>query len=166
MRDAREGWYDIGQVCLNGHPVNSGVRSGPEFSSDHCGECGAATITECPACNVPIRGYYHGGGISLGKWEPSAYCLSCGQAYPWTLKKMRIAKELLEELEMDAADRQTLEQSFEVLQRSGSEVEDELATRRIRKVMGKVGKATASAVYRIAVDLGSETAKKLLTEPW
>ncbi len=54
-----EPYYDVAQVCLRGHLVNSGIKDTPQKSSDHCPKCGQPTITKCPRCGVEIRGQYH-----------------------------------------------------------------------------------------------------------
>jgi hypothetical protein len=53
------GWYDTAQICINGHIINSMSKSHPEHNKKFCDKCGAQTITNCPNCNAPIRGYYH-----------------------------------------------------------------------------------------------------------
>ena len=52
-------WYDIAQICINGHVINSMSKSHPEHNKKFCDKCGAPTITNCPKCNTPIRGHYH-----------------------------------------------------------------------------------------------------------
>jgi hypothetical protein len=36
-------WYDVMQVCLNGHLITSTLKSSPELGKRHCPDCGDAT---------------------------------------------------------------------------------------------------------------------------
>src|SRR5438046_1821095 len=79
------GYYDIGQVCLNGHAITGHAGRSPEFRENFCTKCGAATITECPRCKTSIRGKFESEGVvAIGfPYEPPAHCHQCGAAYPW-----------------------------------------------------------------------------------
>ncbi|MBI5421778.1 TIGR02391 family protein [Candidatus Peregrinibacteria bacterium] len=81
------GYYDIQQVCLNGHQITDSYNKHPQFRKEYCDECGEKTIFECPNCNVPIRGDYHVEGV-FGGGETSVpkHCYSCGKPYPWSKK--------------------------------------------------------------------------------
>ena len=94
------GEYDTAQVCLNGHMINSSARNMPEHNQDFCDKCGARTITECPHCNTPIRGYYHNPDFVLtGPENPPSFCHNCGKTYPWTEAKLKAGQELVEEFD-------------------------------------------------------------------
>ena len=60
--DAREpwdSWYDVAQICTNGHVTNWANKRWPEHNQARCSACGAATTTACESCKHPIRGEYH-----------------------------------------------------------------------------------------------------------
>ena len=44
------GYYDIAQICLNGHVITEKARGAPEFAQKFCKKCGESTITECQSC--------------------------------------------------------------------------------------------------------------------
>ena len=95
-----DSYYDVAQVCLNGHMVNDTWQSSPNFSKDICPKCGAKTIIECPACHKRIQGFYHVPGvITTRSASVRAYCHACGKPYPWTLATIDAAKALAEELD-------------------------------------------------------------------
>ena len=78
-------WYDVMQVCENGHIITSSAQSHPGDMKKWCPECGSATLTQCPNCNADIQGYHHiPGVIHSGPSEPPAHCHNCGDAYSWT----------------------------------------------------------------------------------
>ena len=36
-----DGYYDVAQICTNGHVVNSSASSVPQSNQKYCTECGA-----------------------------------------------------------------------------------------------------------------------------
>jgi len=95
MNSRSESWYDIAQICRNGHVVNSMAQSKTQSNKRFCATCGAPTITNCENCQAPIRGYYHVPGlVTFSPFSPPTYCDECGAAFPWTDSKQ----------EADAAD--------------------------------------------------------------
>lgn len=78
-------WYDIMQVCINGHKITTALASMPNTGTDHCDECGARTISKCESCGTNIRGHHHNAGISFGTPVPD-WCHKCGKPYPWQNK--------------------------------------------------------------------------------
>ena len=96
------GYYDVSQVCLNGHTITCNARRSPEFTQAFCSKCGEATVTACPECNEPIQGEYHVEGVvALGFSDPPPpnFCHACGNPYPWTQRRLDAAKALAEEFE-------------------------------------------------------------------
>ena len=78
-------WYDVMQVCGNGHMITSSAIDSPENKKNRCPDCGAETMTTCPSCNTDIQGYHHMAGVAhFGPDGPPAFCHACGDAYPWT----------------------------------------------------------------------------------
>ena len=80
------GQQDVQQVCLNGHQITDSFNSSPSSRRKFCPTCGEGTISACPQCIAPIRGYYLVEGfIDLsGRCEPvPSHCDGCGSAFPW-----------------------------------------------------------------------------------
>jgi hypothetical protein len=157
----REG-YDVAQVCPNGHTANDSFREFSDFNKEFCDKCGEKTITSCPKCNNPIRGAYHAQGvIGVFEYTPPAYCHNCGNAFPWTERKIQAAIELsVEEGNLNEEDSKVLEQSIKDIVRDIPQTQ--VAASRFKKIMTKVGSSTAGAVKDILVDIVSETAKKII----
>ncbi|MGH7889208.1 MAG: DUF2321 domain-containing protein [Thermodesulfobacteriota bacterium] len=96
----RRNWYDVAQVCLNGHVMNLFVGLNPYDNKDFCDKCGIDTITNCLHCIADIRGGFCDRDIAL--WSSfilPAFCPNCGKPYRWTETKIQTARELAQELE-------------------------------------------------------------------
>lgn len=86
-------YYDVQQVCLNGHQTTDSYHLSPEFRRNFCATCGASTIHQCPSCGKEIRGDYHADGV-LVVGLPTAVpknCEHCGKPFPWAQKKQQLA---------------------------------------------------------------------------
>ena len=53
-----DSYYDVAQICENGHLANVKARTNPVLNQDHCDKCGVPTIMACPSCQTEIRGIY------------------------------------------------------------------------------------------------------------
>jgi len=42
--------YDVAQICLNGHVINTLAGSHPESNKKFCSNCGSMTIMRCLEC--------------------------------------------------------------------------------------------------------------------
>ena len=151
--------YDVAQICQNGHVANTCSVDYPEFNQKFYEKCGAATITQCPDCQTPIRGYYRMSG-SLSYDVPS-FCINCGQPYPWTKSRLQAAHELAQEIDnISDEDRIVLQKSIDELVKDTPSTP--IAVTRFKKIMVKVGQTTAGMFREILVDVLSEAAKKAL----
>lgn len=79
-------YYDIQQVCLNGHQITDRYNSSPVFRKNFCNKCGSGTIHQCLKCKHPIKGNYEVEDvIVIGHTTPvPSHCENCGSPYPWT----------------------------------------------------------------------------------
>ena len=155
------GAYDVAQICLNGHVINSTTQQLPQFNKKFCDRCGQATITQCRQCGNSIQGEYHGGGIVIGKWPAPAFCIHCGASHPWTESRLNAARDLALDSEyLNDADKETLSKSLDDLVTDTPSTP--AAANRFKKLMVKVGKEGAGAFRDILVDIASETAKKII----
>jgi len=157
------GWYDVAQVCMNGHVVNDTAQRNPEFNKQYCDRCGEKTITACLNCNTAVQGDYHCEGVTVIGTCPTpapAFCHNCGNPFPWTTAKQLAAIELFLEEDQSKEDQDVFRQSVEQIAKDTPQAQ--VASKRIGKLLGKISKETASAIRDILVDVASETAKKLL----
>jgi hypothetical protein len=89
-----DSYYDLAQICQNGHVINSMARDYPNSNQDHCDRCGDPTIVACPSCNSGIRGHYHVPGvIGFSQYTAPAFCYKCGKPFPWTAAGLTAAEE-------------------------------------------------------------------------
>ena len=155
-----EGTYDVAQVCLNGHKINSCHEDLPQYSSDHCSDCGASTITACPSCDVSIRGYVRG-SMSFAEYVVPKFCSACGEPYPWTASALEAAKAMAEEIGgLSEDERSALSASLEDLVRDTPR--SPVAAMRFKRYLAKAGTSAASAFKDILIGVISESAKRAI----
>jgi len=150
------------QTCLNGHVVTSyvGATFADERMQPFCSQCGERTITDCPSCKFPQRGYSVDAVMSE-KTTPRAFCGNCGKPYPWTERQLAAAAELVAEDEMlNATEKEQLTASFSEM--TSENPRTTLAATKFKKLAAKAGKGLGEALQKTLVDVLSETAKKVL----
>lgn len=156
-------YYDVAQICLNGHVVNSCFDRRPQHNKAHCDRCGEKTITQCPGCKTTINGAYilNSGSVMSGLGTAPAFCRNCGRPFPWTESKLKAAQELSQEIEGISNDeKKILMESIDDLVRDNPRTT--LAATRFKKIVAKAGGAIGGSIRDILVDIVSETAKKAL----
>jgi hypothetical protein len=160
-RQESEG-YDTALVCLNGHKINSSSTRLPQFNTKHCEECGEPGITGCPSCQTPIRGSYWG-GLSVG-YDVPRHCHGCGKRYPWTERAVQSAGDLIL-----LSSKLTPSEKEDFTRAVGDITTDtpasKAAAQKIKIYSAKAGREIAQGVRDIAVNIASETLKKILLGP-
>jgi hypothetical protein len=149
------------QVCRRGHEITNMASTHPERCAAFCDKCGSATVTACEHCQQSVRGYYRTGGIAgYGPSRPS-FCHGCGKPYPWTDEQLSSANALVSELdELDEPEKRQLNESIAaVMQDTPSTL---LGATRIKKIIHKVGKPAGELIYKVVMDLATDTAAKML----
>lgn len=92
------GYYDVQQVCLNGHQITDRYNGSPEFRKKFCDECGEKTIYQCENCNKPIKGDYRVEDfIAAGQAAVPTHCENCGEPFPWTRRGRERVKSFVGE---------------------------------------------------------------------
>ena len=153
--------YDVAQICINGHVINSSSTGLPQYNKKFCDHCGAETITNCKYCGESIKGHYHGDFISIKPFIKPSFCYNCGKPYPWVESKILAAQELAKETEgLSSEDKEILKNSINEIVKDtpGSQV----AALRFKNIMVKSGKVAASMFKDILVEIASEAAKKVI----
>ena len=157
------GTYDTAQVCRNGHAINDRAGRSPQHNQPFCDKCGAPTLTACESCQTPIRGDYisdvvFGGGFA---YVPPAYCLNCGQPYPWMGAALDAARDLADELDgLSAEERESLKGTLDDLVRDSARTP--VASLRFKKLVAKTGKEGAGMLKDVLVGVVSEAARKAI----
>jgi hypothetical protein len=157
-------YYEVAQICLNGHVITPLLKTHLIYSQKYCGQCGALTITTCPKCNKEIRGSYYT-SLSLRSYESSYkrpnFCHNCGAPYPWTASKLKAAHDLSDELEdLTPDERESLKKSIDDI--VSDTPQTTVSARRFNKLAAKADPITVSALKDILVDITSEAAKKVI----
>lgn len=92
---ARNPFYDVMQVCLNGHLITANFETSPEFRKKFCTKCGESTISKCPNCKKNIKGEYHVPGVISIDFTPKTVpniCEYCGEDFPWKAELKQIVE--------------------------------------------------------------------------
>lgn len=145
--------YDVALICLNGHDINRMATRSPKFNKKHCPRCGERATWQCEAsCLSPIQGNL-GDEYSTTRPPPPAFCHECGNAYPWTKRKLDATQELIEELEGPTSDERA--QLIDSLPDLASDTpRSELAVlivqRAASKLKGAARKVFESAITKVA----------------
>ncbi len=155
-------YYEVAQICLNGHVITDHYQSSPERRKDFCHQCGARTIHQCPNCNTNIQGDYVVPGVVAisGRRHAPAFCHRCGTPFPWTEMNLQAARELTLETEEFGQEKDKLIESLPEL--LADTPKTTVAVKRWKTALGKLGEHSAAAFKEILVQIASETAKKLL----
>ena len=153
--------YDIAQICINGHVINSSSESYPQYNKKFCVKCGAETITNCKYCGGDIKGYYHGDFINISPFIRPSFCDNCGKPYPWIESRILAAQELAKETKgLSSEDKDILKNSInEIVKDTPS---SQVAALRFKNIMVKSGKVAAGMFKDILVEIVSEAAKKVI----
>lgn len=166
--DARRGYtrqdsggYKPAAVCTLGHTATSNLEGSPDLAGKFCKHCGSEVITACPNCKSPIRGYYSVPGVlTLAGYDPPNFCEDCGRSFPWTAAKLAAANDLADELDLSQADRDKIKQSVADVTKDGPATS--IAAIRLKKFLGTAKDAVGQALWKITVELATQTAKKTL----
>ena len=154
--------YDTAQVCLNGHVITDCAVGSPHLRQSFCEDCGERTIMTCPACDSPIRGYYHSPDVGvLATFPAPNFCQGCGDPFPWTSRTLDAVAQLArddgsltddESVQFEAALRDIVRETPQATASAG----------RLKKLAGKMTSTTLDAVKKIVVSIASEAAKQQL----
>lgn len=161
MRESGHEWYDVMQVCLNGHGITSVAGSKPIHRENFCKQCGAQTIDSCQECRCPIRGYRHTPRVVDTRPVPvPKYCIGCGKPYPWQVAAIESLKEIVRGSKLTQAERDELDNTMLDVIRDTPKTES--SSLKLRQLLEKMGKPLYDIALGVLTDVASETAKKTL----
>ena len=154
--------YSMAQVCINGHSTNAYADSRPQHNQQFCDQCGAATITACQHCNIPIRGKYMArGGLSIAGYTPPNFCNNCGQGYPWTESRLQAAEQLADMIEkFTDEDKQQLKESIRNIIRDTPQTL--ISAVKFQTLMAKAGPVMKAAVWETISEMADDKAKQII----
>jgi len=155
-----DSYYDIAQICMNGHVINSMSHDCPQSNQNFCDKCGEQIITSCPKCSTNIRGYHNIPELIGGlEYETPSYCFNCGESFPWTQISLEAASELADDNEsLTDKEKSQLKDALPALVQGGPKTV--VAESRFNKLMKKAGKDTYDGMRSILLDVVSEAVKK------
>jgi hypothetical protein len=155
-----DSYYDVAQICVNGHAINTMAKDYPQSNQKFCAKCGEPTVMACPSCSTSIRGYYHVRGVfASSKFHAPSYCLNCGKPFPWTATRLKAAEELADELDgLTSEEKEKLKASLPELLRDGPNTV--VAETRFKNLVKKAGSEAYDGMKAILVDVLSEAVKK------
>ena len=156
-RQRSERTFDTAQICLNGHIANSSYNTHPQYREVFCSECGEKTITQCQSCNAPIRGAYE---RSLAHYQKPAYCINCGNPYPWTQRTQEAVYEIIEFSTLTQIEKDDFKNSITDL--IAPSPKTNLAQLKFIKYAKNAGVEVAKGLKDVLIDIVSETAKKAI----
>ena len=141
--------------------ITSSTEDCPSDKQTFCSECGAKTITACPHCSAPLRGFYRGDGpyLFIQSAKVESFCYNCGTPYPWIESGLEAAKLLIQESD-DIPNEQKnilIESLPDIITETPK---SKLATTRFKKVISATGKFTAEGIRQFIIDFGCEVVKK------
>jgi len=157
--------YDMAQICLNGHIINTHAETEPEYSKNHCSECGAETITSCRRCGAKILGQLHPSPkyLRLPMFGAPKFCWNCGALYPWTETRLNAAHALASKIKgISKEERRFLYQSIDDL--VANTAQTNVAIVRIKQIMSKIGPEMRDTFKEVLIEVLSEAAKKAIWE--
>jgi hypothetical protein len=162
VREEERSWWDIAQICLNGHTVNQQVVAERDHNQAFCERCRKATVMAYRHCRTAIRGAYHvPGTYVIDAVALPSYCLGCGRAYPWTEKQVQAAKVLAGELEhLKPQERDALKRTIDDLLTETPRTQ--LAVIRFKRLMSKAGPDAGITLREMLVNVLSEAVRRAI----
>ncbi len=149
-------------VCKNGHVITDSLERSA-CDDKFCDRCGAPTISSCPTCGAKIRGDTKGGGVFIVGYVTPApkYCPECGAPFPWTIATIESLRELAE-LDDGLSDEDATELAKSAEATLSETPKTKAAAVRVKRILTRAGRETASAARDLLVDVMAETAKRII----
>lgn len=125
--------FHVAAVCDRGHVAtrHAEMGAGPPH---YCGTCGADVRITCRNVNCKALIPGQPKGVSGGKYTPPAFCMACGQPFPWLDRQGRLyllQNRLLRE-DLDPSEALALREQFEAL--SDPDLDEDEQVRRWRRI--------------------------------
>lgn len=160
--DEDRDWYDVQEVCLNGHLITNYAQSQPESRRAHCSSCGEKTISACLSCSAPLRGYHHMPGvIHFGSDDVDRFCDSCGALMPWTERGLTSVLDIAAMSEaLSETEQETLRDTVRALMVPSGQTE--VAALKLRKVISRLDEYERAALLRTLKVHATEAAREAL----
>ncbi len=157
-----QSWYDIAQICPNGHIITAYAVSQPINRKEFCDQCGEKTLMACEKCAAAIQGhcYSQSLAIAMAPYHVPRFCHNCGTMFPWTKLRLEAARDLVEELHLSEEEKAAMQQSLDYMVKNTPRTE--VAASKFKRLLKKGGEEMGGIFRNLLVDVLSEAAKKVL----
>ena len=152
--------YDTAQICLDGHIISKTTKRNPESKEDYCHTCGKETITECLQCSTGIRGSYYINGSAAYSYSLPNHCYSCGEPFPWTTLHIKLIEELVDELDLDNNDKETLRNEAKHIVCSTQRTT--LARHKCKRILSSLSDEAREMFKRLLTSIGTENINEII----
>ncbi len=116
-------------------------------------------MSACQHCGEPIPNYIHGRNIRMSGEVP-AHCPSCGEAYPWTARRVEEARRLVDRSVLDEPEKARVKDSLPALMVDGPSTE--WAILETQSFMDSVDQQLRVAFARVMYPAATADVKKRL----
>ena len=168
-------WVEGSSVASGVVEGSSSIGSSPPLPPPlpnvprHCGRCGAAVVRACGSCEAPLLGgeRFAQGGLKSAMKEPDPFCWDCGEPYPWATREQRLGQlyNLIDEEDLDEAERLVVVEQIAVLSEPVDEVSDEQQIRAGERLRGLAPKVWEAALPILQSLLTAKAKEKLGLPP-
>lgn len=153
-------WYDVMQVCRNGHRITAYAQSDPGARCPFCEDCGAPTIMACENCTAAIRGHHHVPGVVMIGFDQPAprHCPDCGQPFPWHQAALDNLVEVLREGGVSDSDLEWVRNALPDVTKDTPRSEG--AALKLRRILGQLDEPFASVAMQAAGSVLGASARR------
>ena len=154
--------YDIAQICLEGHVVNRSSQKNSESNEIHCHTCGEETLTKCTQCGTDIRGLRYINGSPAHYYSRPNHCHNCGKPFPWTISHIKLIGELVDELDLEKNDKETLRNEAKHIVSDTQRTT--LARFKFKKILSGLNSGTLKMFSKSLIDMGIEKVNEIMPD--
>ena len=157
-----DSWYDIAQICLEGHVVNRSSQKNSESNEVHCHTCGEETLTKCTQCGTDIRGLHYINGSPAYHYSRPNHCHNCGEPFPWIISHIKLIGELVDELGLEKNDRETLRNEAKHIVCDTQRTT--LARSIFKKILSSLNSGMLKTFSKSLIDMGIEKVNEIVPD--
>ena len=155
-------FYDTAQICLEGHVVNSALKTHPASNEKYCQICGKRTTTQCLSCGTDIRGGYSSRGIADTINSAPNHCHNCGKPFPWTKLRIKLLKELINESNLEESDKKILRSETKHIVYDTPRTT--LARSKFKQILSKTNSEIQTLFKKLLLQIGTAKASEIIPD--
>jgi hypothetical protein len=159
--------YGIAQICMNGHVINHSTDD-QKLQQKFCEICGEEVINKCLVCEESVKGKARIEDLidppylyTTSKYIRPAFCINCGNPFPWTQRAKESAFELIDMADnLNQTEKDEWKLSVPALIMNSPKAN--VAVVKFNSFTNKAGNVVGKAVKDIIIGVVSETIKNLI----